>query len=484
MYSFMTVLSLILAGSLGSILVPEEVATALHAPGIAGDWNGALEVGGTRLRLVLHLRSQPDGKLTGTLDSIDQSANGLLLENVRLEAGKLSLEMRIAAASFQGELNAAGTEISGTWKQGGAELPLRLTRGALELRRPQEPVKPYPYEEREVTYDSLAPGVRMAGTLTVPPNARKAPALLLVQGSGNHNRDEQVFGHRPFLVLADYLTRKGFVVLRADKRGVGKSTGVFATATTADFADDALGAVQFLKRQPEIDPARIGILGHSEGGTVGPIAAARSKDVAFLVLMAGMGLSGEEILFRQAELMLKVAGAAEEAVRRERAVQTMVFKVVKQEKDASAAEKRLRKEFQNLTPEEKQAIGGDAGVQSQIQIVNSPWFRSLLTLDPAPYLRKVKCPVLALNGSKDLQVPAKEDLEAIGRALKEAGNPDYTLKELPGLNHLFQHCTTGLPAEYQSIEETIAPEALTAIAEWLESHTRSTGRNSKKAGKQ
>jgi hypothetical protein len=369
--------------------------------------------------------------------------------------------------------------MAGQFKQGGFTLPLTLkkTDKPTEVKRPQEPKKPYPYVEEEVSYENKKAGVKLAGTLTLPQGKGPFPAVLLITGSGAQDRNEAILGHKPFLVLADHLTRKGIAVLRVDDRGVGGSTGNVSQATSEDFAGDALAGVEFLKSRKEINPKKIGLIGHSEGGIVAPMAAVKSKDIAFIVLMAGTGLTGEEILYLQGELISRAAGAHLLDVAAQRRLQEQMFAVVLSETDNARAEKKLREilaeEVSKLSEEEKKAAGSASGaMEAQIKSVLSPWFRFFLTYDPKPTLRKVKCPVLAINGEKDLQVPPKENLRAIEEALKAGRNKDFTIKELPKLNHLFQTCTTGSLSEYSQIEETIAPVALETIADWIVKRTK------------
>lgn len=450
---------------------------------IEGIWEGKLDIPLNPLRVVAHITRKPDGTLTALMDSPDQGAKGLPVASTSFQNGTLKLNITSVMASFEGKLSADGQSITGTFQQGGGMLPLTLKRvdkapEPAAPRRPQEPKKPYPYVEREVTYENKTGGIKLAGTLTVPRGAGPFPAVLLITGSGAQDRDEALLGHRPFLVLADYLTRRGIAVLRVDDRGVGGSTGSPATATTMDFVGDVLAGVAFLKTQKEIDAAQIGLCGHSEGGLIAPIVASRSKDVAFIVLMAGTGIPGEEIIYLQTGLISAAMGAPDEAVAKQQSQLHAVIGIVKQEKDDSATKKRLRQFFDDqmakLTPEErKQAVASKAEetFSAQTAQFTAPWFRYFLTLDPRPYLQKVTCPVLALNGARDLQVPPKQNLPAIEKALKAAGNKDMTILELPGLNHLFQNCTTGAPTEYAQIEETISPLALQAIGDWIGKHT-------------
>ncbi|MBD0255480.1 MAG: alpha/beta hydrolase, partial [Cytophagales bacterium] len=293
-----------------------------------------------------------------------------------------------------------------------------------------------------------------------------------ITGSGPQNRDEELMGHQPFLVMADYLSRRGIAVLRVDDRGVGKSTGDFGAATSRDFADDALAGVNFLKSRQDINPRQIGLVGHSEGGLIAPLVGTRSKDVAFMVLMAGPGVAGEAIIQRQTELIMKANGMAPEGIQSALDLQARMFDILRQETDAARAEEKMTEAVQQatatMTEAQKQASGlTGEGSRTLARRLNTPWFRFFLTYDPKPTLRQVKVPVLALNGEKDLQVTPKENLAAIAAALKEGGNRQVQTRELPGLNHLFQTAQTGSPTEYAQIEETLAPAALQQVGDWI-----------------
>ena len=350
-----------------------------------------------------------------------------------------------------------------TFTQLGRPLPLTLKRvrnqSELERRRPQNPVKPYPYREDDVTFTDTAANAVLVGTLTIPPGKGPFPAAVLISGSGRHDRDESLMGHKPFLVLADALTRKGILVLRYDKRGVGKSTGNYAQATTADFADDAEAGLRYLETRPEANPHRLGFIGHSEGGVIAPIVAARNRDVAFIVLLAGTGVPGAELLLAQHRLVALAAGVPPAEVERQSATEKEILELVEHTPDNAAVERQIHDKFAGK-PEEAQ-------IGSQVKTMTSPWFRYFLTYDPATALRRVQCPLLALNGSLDLQVPPAENLPAIRQALQEGGNRHFELDEMPGLNHLFQHARTGAVSEYGEIEETMAPEVLDKIATWI-----------------
>ncbi|MDZ7364061.1 MAG: alpha/beta fold hydrolase [candidate division KSB1 bacterium] len=459
--------------------------TAFPQQGLEGIWQGVLKVQSLELRIVFNISKTPEGKFTATLDSPDQGATGIPVSAVTFENGNVKIEVKSIFGVFDGKLESDQTTITGEWKQGAAALPLVLKRTdkAPELpRRPQEPQKPYPYHEEEVVYDNRQAGIKLVGTLTLPQSGEPFPAVILITGSGPQNRDEALLGHRPFLILADALTRRGVAVLRFDDRGVGKSTGEFAKATSADFATDVIAGIEYLKTRREINPKQIGLIGHSEGGLIAPMVAAQTSDVAFIVMMAGPGITGAEILDLQGALIAKANGASEAVIAKNRDLQKKMFAVVKAEKDDAVAEKKLRpiwtEALQALTDEEKKALdfsgaNPDSLFQIQIKQLLSPWFRHFLFYDPQPTLKKVKCPVLAINGEKDLQVPPKENLSAIEKALKAGGNKNFTVTELPGLNHLFQTATTGSPAEYAKIEETISPAALQMMGDWILAQVKS-----------
>jgi uncharacterized protein len=439
---------------------------------VVGSWMGTLTLQGMKLRIVFNI-SLTDGKYTTTLDSPDQGVNGIPVPKTTFEGSSLKMAIPAIAGVYQGTWKNDNL-IDGTWSQSGAVFPLVLNRldKPIEIKRPQNPAKPYPYTEKEISFENSDAGCLLTGTLTLPPGNGPFPAVVLLTGSGAQDRDEMVFNHRPFLVLADHLTRKGIAVLRYDDRGVGKSTGQFATATTADFAMDAVAAVRFLKSVPEIDTARIGLLGHSEGGVVAPIAASMLPSTAFIVLLAGTGLPGEDILYMQSRLIAKAEGKSDKEIEKSRKLQEKLFAVAKNERDdstASYAIDAVMSDYLASLPEEERKDSGmnEAMMKQQKASILSPWFRYFLTLDPRDYLVKVRCPVLALNGELDLQVPAKENTSAIEKTLKNAGNKDVTIKIFPGLNHLFQHCKTGSPTEYSAIEETFAPRALDMVSVWI-----------------
>jgi pimeloyl-ACP methyl ester carboxylesterase len=429
---------------------------------IDGLWLGTLDAGAVKLRLILRIFNASDG-MAAILQSPDQGPQWIPASSIKRSGSSLNFTIDSLGVVFDGKFDAGLNSIDGTFTQGGKPLPLALKRikdqAELQTRHPQNPVKPYPYREEEVTYANKAAGNTLAGTVTIPPGKGPFRAVLLISGSGPNDRDETVFGHKPFLVLSDYLTRKGIVVLRADKRGIGKSTGDLAKATTADFASDAEAGVTFLKTRPEVDPQRIGLIGHSEGGTIAPMVAAGDPGVRFIVLMAGPGVPGDQLIVEQKRLIEEASGVTKEQAAQDAVRQRELFTLVETEKDDAVLEKELRAKMAGHVSE--------AMIDAGIQQLMSPWWRYTLTYDPATALRKVTCPVLALNGEKDLQVPPALDLPAIRKALEEGGNKHVEIDELPGLNHLFQTAKTGAPTEYALSEETISPVALDKIAAWI-----------------
>jgi len=452
---------------------PPPAAAASTSTGIQGTWLGTIHApGGIALRIQLHIERDPGGALSVKMDSLDQGANGIPVPKASLNDSAFHFEIPGSAITYDGTLNAAKDEITGTFTQGGSPQPLNFKhsdQAAAEPKRPQNPVKPYPYIEEDVSYaNPKAPQVTLAGTLTLPRGAGPFPVALLICGSGAHDRDEALLGHKPFLVISDYLTRHGIAVLRYDKRGVAKSTGSYALATGEDFASDAEAGVVYLKTRKEIDPHRIGLIGHSEGGQIAPLVASRRSDVAWIVLLAGPGLRGDEILFLQQALIAKAQGAPDEMIAKSHNLNAKLYAAASAEKNPANMSADLEAVMQADELGKQMSPAQRAGA---IQQLSSPWFLEFISYDPAPALMKTKCPVLALNGEHDLQVPPKQDLAAIHKALQDGGNKDFQTTEMPGLNHLFQHSATGSPSEYGSIEETFSPEALDLMTTWILKHS-------------
>ena len=440
---------------------------------VAGDWLGALDVGPTKLRLALHVEKTGDGRLGATLNSIDQGAK-IPVDTAVFESGTLRLSLKAIGASYEGTLNAEGA-LEGTWSQGARKLPLVFHRqeAPFALNRPQLPKEPFPNESREVTFQSEAGNVRLAGTLLLPAGEGPFPAVALVTGSGPQDRDETLMGHKPFLVIADALARRGIASLRWDDRGTGESAGDHMGSTVDDFAADARAAVAFLRSRPEVDASAIGIVGHSEGGLTAPMVTAADESVGFLVLLAPPGEPLRSLLVRQTRALYRLQGIDEKLIDRAMAAQSEDLELIA---DPSISVDRLQEKLRALsasrrkqfTAEERAQLGVDAdAIEGNIRVSTTAWFRSLTRQDPAVNLRNVKIPVLALFGEKDFQVDAQVNAEAVRTALAAAKNPDHEVRTFPGLNHLFQHAKTGGMEEYATIEETFAPEALGAIGDWI-----------------
>lgn len=439
---------------------------------VVGSWLGTLDLGMAKLRIGLMVRDS-SGLLRSTLISPDQGAMDIRVDETKFLHDTLKVISKGISGSFEGSLNNEKDTLKGYWIQG-KRFPLIMVRveHLPVLNRPQEPKKPYPYTEEEVTFTNEKAGITFSGSLTLPATGSNFTAVVMVTGSGPQNRNEELLGHKPFLVIADYLTRNGFAVLRYDDRGIEKSKGVFSAATTADFADDAEAALAFLQKDKRINPKHIGIMGHSEGGLIAPLVAAQNEDVAFVVMLAGPGLKGEEILLLQSELIARADSTPEKEIQENTKLDKKLYKIAIKEKDDKRAAEKMRKLIDNywssLSPETIKKSGMDKKtlIQGVYQVI-TPWFRYFLTYDPKTSLTKITCPVLAINGSKDLQVPPRQNLEAVKKYLLKAGNKNFTVKEFDGLNHLFQHCKTGSPKEYIEIEETFSPEVLDFMAQWM-----------------
>jgi pimeloyl-ACP methyl ester carboxylesterase len=441
----------------------DEQASAQPPPegtDVTGDWQGRIEVPGTPLDIGVTLTA--DG---GTLDVPAQGITDLPLADVRVEGTRFTASVPDLPATFDGTVSADGAGITGTFTQARQDFPFRLERGtATPAARPQDPQPPVPYRGEDVSYPSGE--IDLAGTLTLPEGAGPFAAVVMVTGSGAQDRDESLAGHRPFLVIADALTRAGYAVLRTDDRGVGGSGGDYEQATYEELAADALAGVSYLATRPEVDPARIGLLGHSEGGYLAPLAARQAPGaVAFTVLMAGPAVSGEDVLLRQNELLLAQAGSPE-AVEAQIAFLREVVALLRAEEYQQAGElARARIEEQTAALPVEQRPSPEQ-IDAQVAALISPVMRALVTYDPAAALRELSVPVLAFYGGKDLQVSAEQSEPRAVELL--AGNPDATVVTLPGLNHLMQPAETGLPTEYAAIETTVAPEALDLVTGWLQ----------------
>jgi uncharacterized protein len=436
---------------------------------IEGNWQSALDTHGMRLRLQLHVSHDTERELIAGLDSLDQGVSGLPASNVSLEQDDFYFEIPAVAGTFEGKFDPAKNTLTGKWSQTGAEQNLEFKRSdePLPLLRPQTPAQPYPYREESVSFSNPAADVQLAGTLTLPKGTGPFPVAILIAGSGPHDRDENVAGHKPFLVLADFLTRQGIAVLRYDKRGIGSSTGSVDSATTLDFAADTQAAVTYLKSRRDIDLKRIGLIGHSEGAMIAPYVANHSPDITWVVLLAAPATNGEATLINQSGLIGEVGGLSGTQLLASLTFDREAYAVVRKEKDPAVITEKVK---QLVKESGLDAALPPAALETQLRMLSSPWFRFFLDYDPLPTLQALKTPTLALYGHKDLQVPPKFNLELTRQALTSAGNSDFEVRELPELNHLFQHAYSGSPTEYEAIEETFAPEALQIISDWVLPH--------------
>jgi uncharacterized protein len=449
------------------------ISSLSFSQSIEGSWNGLLDIQGTKLKIIFNI-SLKDGKLMSTLDSPDQGAKDIPVESTVFANNTLEIRMLKLKISYIGKPNADFSEIEGTFTQNAFEIPLKLSKKEIEkpiVIRPQTPKKPFSYNEEEVTFDNKKDNITLAGTFTFPKTNGTFPVVVLITGSGPENRDEEIFGHKPFAVIADDLTKKGIAVLRFDDRGIGKSTGKYNEATSPDFANDVEAAVAFLKTRKEVNVKKTGLIGHSEGGIIAPMVAAKSKDISFIVLMAGPGTPIDELMVEQSSRALKLSGASENYTKQVSDLNKAIYGFIKQNDPEVVKHKLI--EFitlELLKIPENRALEKEKINELATQIsssVSGNWFQYFIRYEPSKNLSKVKCPVLAINGSLDFQVPAANNLKAIEMILTKSGNKNFKTIELPGLNHLFQEAITGSIAEYGKIEQTISPAALAVMSNWI-----------------
>ena len=459
-------------------MVANTIAAATilpHQQSIDGAWNGSLTVGPQTLGITVRFTTGDTG-LRATIDIPQQGANGLQLKNVSYDDTRVYLELPAGPTLAVFDGRHVGDSIGGTFTQAGLSGTFFLKRSSQAAAMAEEPAEPLPYVEEEVTFHNAA--ITLAGTLTLPGSGAPLPhpAAVMITGSGPQNRDEELFGFRPFHTIADHLTRNGIAVLRYDDRGVGGSTGSVSEATTEDFARDVLAAVDFLKNRSDIDPERIGLIGHSEGGIVAPLASSMSDDVGFMVLMAGTSVSGAEIMIEQGTLIARANGVSEAKIERQRDFQRRTFDAVR----SGDGWDDLRAEFETqlmatiaaMPDTQRNVITDvdayiDAQIQAQQTALQTPWFRYFLDYDPAATLRRIDTPILALFGELDLQVPPAQNRGPLEQALRDGNHQDYTVRVLPRANHLFITATTGSPTEYATLEKEFVPEFLPLITEWI-----------------
>lgn len=443
---------------------------------IVGTWQGVIAIPNTPLTFVIHIHHQ-DGQYQASGDSPDQGATDLPISSVTFESGQLNFTSEKLGVEYQGTMHQDLSAIEGTFKQGGGAFKLTLTRDAVETTqapRPQTPEGPFPYQVETVTVANTAADLTLAGTLTRPENAAPLAVAVMITGSGPQDRDETLFRHKPFAIIADYLTREGYAVLRLDDRGVGESTGDFSAATSEDFVTDISAAVDYLLARDDLKSAdgqhHVGLIGHSEGGMVGPMLAAERDDLAFVIMMAGPGAPITELLAEQIYLARKVGGGDEAVLAAQRTRNQAIFEAIA----SLPAEAPLSDEVQALMREDLAATGITDAEQQQTQIeqlletYDTPWFRFFMRYDPADYIGRVTAPVLAFNGSVDLQVAADSNLGGLRTLFAQSKHEDVTITELEGLNHLFQASETGSVNEYARLTESFSPRALELMHDWLD----------------
>ena len=463
----------------------------VNSQNITGNWEGVLAVQGNELPIVFHITQDESGKYAASFDSPKQKAYNIPCSDAFVFGDSVILIMKSLKGQYAGKLNENKKTLAGTWSQSGYEFPLEMNKtsetvATKKLNRPQTPTPPYPYKSEEVVYSNADKSIKYGATFTVPlldPNvdyfrAPIYPVVILITGSGPQDRDETIFDHKPFAVIADHLTREGIAVLRVDDRGVGKTTGSFGKATTADFAKDVEAGIEFLKTREDADSNNIGLIGHSEGGISAPMVASRRKDVRFIILLAGPGRPVIDMMEQQnADVMTSQGiGAADIDLYRP-LYRDLVATIINAKDSANATQQAISLFKKWQTSNTAATVRNTTGVtsdKSMIAFINvfvndltTPWFKYFMKLNPADYLSKITCPVLALNGEKDIQVSAGQNLVAIDLILKKANHTKYMTKQRPGLNHLFQHCKTCTVDEYEQLEESFDTATLKIMADWI-----------------
>ncbi|HEX2869357.1 MAG TPA: alpha/beta fold hydrolase [Ignavibacteriales bacterium] len=439
---------------------------------IAGHWEGTLQISAMKLNITVNFEDKTDS-LKGTIDILQQNAIGLELSNIKFENPKVHFELANAAmpsrlAKFDGQLK--DSLIEGEFQQLTYKGTFSLKKTAL-VKTKEEPV---PYKQEDITYKNG--NITFAGTLTIPPSEGKHPAVVLITGSGAQNRDEEIFGFKPFKIIADRLTRKGFAVLRVDDRGVGGSSGGGTNPTTEDFAEDIKAGVDFLKTRHEINPSQIGLCGHSEGGVIAPMLASQYKDIAFIVLISGTGVPGDSVILSQLQAILKASGMGNEEIEKKLTLQRQILSAVKSGQGWDAVKARWRQDFEDyfskMSDEQKKQIPDKEAyikqtIEGQLAQLQSRWYKFFVEYNPAVALEKVKCPVLMFFGGKDLQVIESVNKDAMVKALENGGNKNFTVKEFPDANHLYQKANTGAPSEYFTLKKEFVPGFLDTMTDWL-----------------
>lgn len=453
----------------------------LHAQKEAGElvefWKGTIDYDGVDLEMGLKVFRMADDSLSAKFSSYSQGATDLPVEFEK-DGNIYKMKFPAAQLEYSGTLNESQGKISGTIKQRGREDKLDFTKadfaGAPKYNRPQNPKGPLPYEAEEVSYENSRQATKLAGTLTLPPGKGPFPVAITISGSGAADRDESHFDHKPFLIIADHLTRHGIAVLRYDDRGIGGSTGDYSKANSADLATDVEAGIEFLNKHPKIDAGKIGLIGHSEGGLIAPMVAAERDDVHFIVLLAGTGVNGGVILKSQSTAMMEAAGKSDAALEANRKVHDAILSLIENNPNVTNDEiEAAGNAFVDSIEDESTRQLMEPTAKKLAAMLRSKWVSYFVRHDPAKTLAKVKCHVLAMNGEKDLQVLCALNLDPIERALQEGSPASFEVVRLPNLNHMFQETDgTGTPEDYGTIEETFSPKALNVISDWVKKVTK------------
>jgi len=464
---------------LTGLMIAMAITNFLYAQDLTGSWYGLLNIPGAKLRISFHIKEAGPDFIT-TMDSPDQGAKGLPTDKTTIHGKEISIEAGKLGLVYKAMYDAGSNELKGTFTQGPGSMPLNLSRSEkikekIILKRPQEPTD-FPYQQEEVTFKNTGSGNSLAGTLTLPKEGKVSKIVILISGSGPQDRNEEAvqFKHKPFLVWSDYLTRKGIAVLRYDDRGVGKSTGTFSGATSADFASEVDAAIQYIKARPDLKSLKIGLIGHSEGGMIAPMVASKNPAVKFIVLLAGPGIPISELMVEQGRDQMMLSGLPDSAIVANSAVNREIYQAAIQYRDLNAADfkTRLDSVFFKALRKNGGAAMSDAVIAERVKStskqLNDPWFRYFLAFNPQDYLVKVKCPVLAINGTLDMQVSSESNLKGIRESLVKGGNKNFEIFPIKNLNHLLQLSKTGSVTEYSQIEETINPQALEKVTTWIE----------------
>lgn len=440
------------------------ISTPCLGQNLEGSWKGIIEIQGTKLNLVFNFK-EAGGNWSATMDSPDQGGFGIPMDEVTINQNKVLVKSKALQLTYEGTITKDCIE--GIFQQSFLQVPLNLKSDTSEAsQRPQEPQPPFPYQIENISFPSLDKSITLSGTLTLPDDLKKHPAVVLIAGSGPANRDEEIFGHKPFAVIADYLTRQGLAVLRYDKRGIGESTGSLREATTLNLAEDVEASIQFLRNHPNIQSNNIGLIGHSEGGIIAPMVASRDQAISFIVLLAAPGMTGKQILKKQNEESIQRSPITNDQKTKALNVAVQYLDYLAQTSSEGTSTEALHNTLDSIISINlAEDIFPQVSREEMIKSTNNNWIIYFLNLDPSEYLKKVHCPILALNGTKDIQVEANSNLERIESSVKN--KELLTVKKYLNLNHLFQKAETGAINEYAQIQETFSEDVLRDILTWI-----------------